>query len=275
MTWVKLDDQFFTHPKSLTVGPSGQLLFIAGLCYSAANLTDGKIPKGAVTLVVAMAQAKPATVKALESIGWWIDQGDHFEIHDYLLWQVSRQKATAERERARKRKADYLERQRNGVPDPVPNGRKNSRGTALVRTGEVEVEVANNKSSSDQRGLSPTADGPDGPDDDREHLKSQVIELLADRRADLEHHNGEGINQPDRYRRKLIDDHRQRFSAAIDTLADQQPHWDAARIADNIDPQTAAPEPVYADEILAEHTRHRAEAAPMPDDVKELRKKLA
>ena len=45
MPWVRLDDQFPDHPKSLAVGPLGSWLYICGLAYANRFLTDGFIPE--------------------------------------------------------------------------------------------------------------------------------------------------------------------------------------------------------------------------------------
>ena len=44
MTWVKLDDGFPEHPKLIQAGAAAGWLYVAALCYSARNLTDGHIP---------------------------------------------------------------------------------------------------------------------------------------------------------------------------------------------------------------------------------------
>jgi hypothetical protein len=47
MPWVKLDDRFFTNPKVIGAGRDARDLYLAGLCYCAAELTDGFVPANA------------------------------------------------------------------------------------------------------------------------------------------------------------------------------------------------------------------------------------
>jgi hypothetical protein len=43
MTWSKIDDQFYDHPKIVAAGPLGTALFVCGLSYCSRHLTDGFI----------------------------------------------------------------------------------------------------------------------------------------------------------------------------------------------------------------------------------------
>jgi hypothetical protein len=52
MTWAKLYDQFFEHPKAMAAGPMTCLLYIGGLAYSNRFLTDGHIPAPALRVLV-------------------------------------------------------------------------------------------------------------------------------------------------------------------------------------------------------------------------------
>jgi hypothetical protein len=44
MTWVKIDEDFYQHPKVIQAGPLAMALQVAGLCYCNRNLTDGFVP---------------------------------------------------------------------------------------------------------------------------------------------------------------------------------------------------------------------------------------
>lgn len=106
VSWVKLDDQFFSHPKARESGRDGALLFLAGLTYCARHLTDGRIPKSAVPIIAAEAWAKPAAARKLVEVGLWHDKGDHYEAHDYLDRNPTRAKVLSDREAARERAAN-------------------------------------------------------------------------------------------------------------------------------------------------------------------------
>jgi hypothetical protein len=97
MSWVKLDDQFFSHPKAREAGKDACLLYLAGLTYCARHLTDGKIPKSAVAIIAAEAWAKPTSAAKLIEVGFWHDGGDHYTAHDYLDHNPSREHVQGER----------------------------------------------------------------------------------------------------------------------------------------------------------------------------------
>ncbi len=123
MSWFKLDDQFPTHPKVLRAGPDAAWLYICGGCYCAKHLTDGMIPKVAVpTLSTLRAHARLAAVLVRE--GLWHDAGDDFEVHDYLVYNPSREKVENERRAAVERRSKGGKRsgdvRANGMnPDPT------------------------------------------------------------------------------------------------------------------------------------------------------------
>ena len=114
MTWVKLDDQFFRHPKILALPSSPRLLYIAGLCYSSSQLTDGTIPKSALHLLALEAGAKPSDAAKLVAAGLWITTDDGWTIHNYVDHQRSKDDVDRIREQNRQRKAKARDRVRQG-----------------------------------------------------------------------------------------------------------------------------------------------------------------
>lgn len=100
---MRLDDGFFRHPKARAAGRDGRQLFLAGLCWASANLTDGMIPKLSLPLVAAEAEVRASVAEKLTAAGLWIDHGDRYEIHAYLERNRSREQVEAEREAATER----------------------------------------------------------------------------------------------------------------------------------------------------------------------------
>jgi hypothetical protein len=90
MAWVRLDDGFMRHPKAQAAGLQGRALFISGLCWCAANLTDGRIPKAMIPLLAFEAGVKPAAAAALVKVGLWDEDGDGYAVHDWLDYNRSR-----------------------------------------------------------------------------------------------------------------------------------------------------------------------------------------
>jgi hypothetical protein len=125
VSWVKLDDQFFSHPKAREAGPNACLLYLAGLTYCARHLTDGKIPKSAVTVIAAEAWSKASNARVLCDVGFWHDEGDHYDVHGYLEFNPSREQVEKVRRDSRERRANAGRRSgkiraSDTNPDPTP-----------------------------------------------------------------------------------------------------------------------------------------------------------
>jgi hypothetical protein len=113
MSWLKLDDCFFRHPKVIAAGRDARDLYLAGLCYCGAGLTDGVIPAGALRILGADADIDDpkAAVTTLVRVGLWemIESGE-YRVHDYLEYNPSAEKVKAERKAAQER----MRRNRSG-----------------------------------------------------------------------------------------------------------------------------------------------------------------
>lgn len=100
MAWVKMDDQFFRHPKVLAAGRDARDLYLVGLCYCAQGLTDGFIPSQAVRVLAAEAEIDtgPASAARLVDVGLWEPTDGGYAIHDYHEYQPSKERVLATRE---------------------------------------------------------------------------------------------------------------------------------------------------------------------------------
>lgn len=99
MTWFKVDDGFAFHPKALSLTPAAGWLWVRAGAWSAAQLTNGRIPAG---MVVAFG----ATVREAEDLvaaGLWKPDGSDWLFHDWLDYQPSREQVEAERAAAKDR----------------------------------------------------------------------------------------------------------------------------------------------------------------------------
>ena len=117
MTWVKLDDGFFSHPKAVAAGKDGRALYLAALCWSKRHLTDGCIPAAALAVLCAEAGVTARTAEVLVSVGLWqLTADDGWYIAGY---HDAHHNDPAEAERERKRRAaerqkKWREEHRNG-----------------------------------------------------------------------------------------------------------------------------------------------------------------
>lgn len=84
MSWFRLDDGFALHPKVITAGNAAVGLWVRAACWSAAQLTDGRIPDA-----VARTLGTAKEAKALEAAGLWRKDGNDWIIPDWLQYQPS------------------------------------------------------------------------------------------------------------------------------------------------------------------------------------------
>lgn len=119
MTWVKLDDGFYDHPKVLAAGPAAAWLHVCALGYCCRHLTDGVFSK-AVVPQLSSALKQPSKLAAiLVENGMWLDEGGNYRIHDFHVYQRSRAKVLADREATTERVAHFRERRRNETRNAV------------------------------------------------------------------------------------------------------------------------------------------------------------
>lgn len=119
MAWVRLDEDFATHPKVLDAGPLGLAMQVAALCYCNRHLTDGRITLAAVRTLIDLdgihswdghEVTADHVVKDLVNAGMWHETGHDcpqcppiergYVIHGYLDLQPSRAQVEAKKEQA-------------------------------------------------------------------------------------------------------------------------------------------------------------------------------
>lgn len=169
MAWVRIDDEFYHHPKVVKAGPLGIAMQVSALCYCNKYLTDGFIPISAIpsllnldgirmrmwsneTFVGGEDAEWKLIVDDLVDAGIWEECIGGYKIHDYLDYQPSRSQVIAERDANIKRQNKWRRNnavtnavtdENNGVsntaPNPNPNPKPlipdaNASGTAAAQT---------------------------------------------------------------------------------------------------------------------------------------------
>lgn len=110
MAFAQFDDGYADHRKVAGLSDAAFRLHTAGILYCSRHLSDGFVEVVEVPRLVRRYR-KAALAELLDS-GLWRDQaGLGFVIHDYLQWNPSREVVLERKEKAAKRKADYLARQ--------------------------------------------------------------------------------------------------------------------------------------------------------------------
>ena len=132
--WVRLDDSIPNHPKFVRAGPEAFGLFVAGLCYCNRYETDGLIPKLAVPSLLpgitgrrAMELAKRLAANDPKNPSW-VDEGEHYRVHDYELYQLPRDDV---REQLKRDMAAERKRRQRA------RGRERDLGVTVTRDGHA------------------------------------------------------------------------------------------------------------------------------------------
>lgn len=121
MPWVKLDEQFPSHPKVAQAGPLAIAMQVAALCYCNQNMTDGFVPRGIARTLLDWEIARPDgtvytigvtngmsgdnvtspwVIDLLVEAGIWEEAPGGYRIHDYLEYQPSKADVEAKKAQA-------------------------------------------------------------------------------------------------------------------------------------------------------------------------------
>jgi hypothetical protein len=94
MTWTRIDDGFWAHPRTITTlergrdGLASLGLWATLLSWCGAFLTDGRIPRSQPRRLAGATAERLAAI--LVEDGWWEPTDDGWQVHDYLAWNPSR-----------------------------------------------------------------------------------------------------------------------------------------------------------------------------------------
>jgi hypothetical protein len=170
MTWTRLADDFYDHPKIVALSDRAFRAYVIGLCYSSRHLTDGVVPGNLVP---------PRASAELVEGGLWEKVPKGFEIHDYLVFNPSKASVLEDRAskhakkvaagmagaKARWKQTDSTEEAETSqkdspVPEPLPVPRSALKSTtAAPRRRDELFETVAEVSGIDWRGLTKSARG--------------------------------------------------------------------------------------------------------------------
>lgn len=129
MSWVKLDDRFARHPKVRAISDKALRLHLEALCYSAIYLTDGHVPASEVN-------GKRKLADELTKADLWEKAPGGWLIHDYLVYNPSREQVENERRTAAERMARVREKfGRTSEEVQLPRTRTPTRKTESLAAG--------------------------------------------------------------------------------------------------------------------------------------------
>lgn len=126
MSWAKLDDAIYSHPKILRANLQAVGLYALSIAYSARHDLDGALPAEAVAM---LARGDRSLADQLVELGLYELQQNGYKIHNFLKYNPSarqiRKRQKEQRERVRKH------RERNAL--------LTSNADALLRVGSGRV----------------------------------------------------------------------------------------------------------------------------------------
>lgn len=117
MTWFRVDDGFWSHPKTLALSKSAVALWVRAGSYCGNHLTDGVVKRDVLPIL----QGTTDDANELINAGLWMAHVQGYVFHDWDVYQFTREKIEHERERTRQR----VERHRASSQDKT-SLRKNS-----------------------------------------------------------------------------------------------------------------------------------------------------
>lgn len=97
MTWARLDDGFWQHPKVLGLTAGAYRLYVNSICWSSRNLTDGFIQTNSLPLLM----GTPKNAAELVEARLWDVVENGWAIHDFLDYNPTRDSVLAKREKAK------------------------------------------------------------------------------------------------------------------------------------------------------------------------------
>lgn len=103
MTWFKVDDGFWGHPKQTALPPGPVALWVRAGSWSGSQLTDGFVP----THMVTMLGAKKRDAEQLAAAGLWERVDGGYQFHDWAKWQPTRAEVEKKRAEDSDRKAEW------------------------------------------------------------------------------------------------------------------------------------------------------------------------
>jgi len=122
MSWFKVDDGLWGHPKWLAATPGARALWVTAGSWCADQLTDGRVPQH----VLAVLAGRTREADELVRLGLWKPHEDGWEFHDWAQFQPSREQVQADRAAAKERQRRARERARESRRDTHRDSRVTS-----------------------------------------------------------------------------------------------------------------------------------------------------
>lgn len=122
MTWFKVDDSFYDHPKSFDAPDCAVALWVRAGTWSARNLTEGFVPSA---MLARLCGDPIPAARDLVRRGLWHRTSGGYQFHDWTDYQPTKAQVEEERKKNAERQKRWREAQRNGSHNGVTNAPTN------------------------------------------------------------------------------------------------------------------------------------------------------
>ena len=122
MPWFKVDDHFWSHPKTSPLSDGATALWLRAGSWSSGHLTDGVVPVS----MLRMFRARRRSADELVTAGLWSNAGDTFVFTSWHEYQPSKVQVEARREATKTRVNTWREGKSNGVTETFTGAPRNA-----------------------------------------------------------------------------------------------------------------------------------------------------
>lgn len=109
MTWFKVDDSFYDHPKVYDASDAAVALWTRAGSWSARNLTDGFVPTG---MLARLSNSADAAAKELCNCGLWQRTKGGYLFHDWTEYQPTKERVIHSRQQTAVRQQAWRDRKK-------------------------------------------------------------------------------------------------------------------------------------------------------------------
>lgn len=144
MTWFKVDDSFYDHPKVFDAPDCAVALWTRAGTWSARNLTNGFVPAG---MPARLCDDPDTAVKELVRRGLWSRVSGGYQFHDWKVYQPSSEEVTALRAKRAEagRKGGLAKAAKQTASKPVASARQVAKQNATPTRPEGSVVTVGTK----------------------------------------------------------------------------------------------------------------------------------
>lgn len=112
--YIKLSVRMPSHPKIVKAGGLAAWLYVCAVAYCREHLTDGVLPREAVAKLTTNPKPYLDAAKLL-AVHLFEDHPDGYRVHDYEVWQETREEVVTRKAESKKRKDEWAARNEEGA----------------------------------------------------------------------------------------------------------------------------------------------------------------